>query len=36
MFEGEDDFLSKYAGSPAFQAPEVLNYGMQDISNILD
>ena len=27
---GDDDRQSKYAGSPAFQAPEVLNYDSRD------
>jgi len=27
MFEGDNDLLNKYAGSPAFQSPEVLNHG---------
>ncbi|XP_065663608.1 calcium/calmodulin-dependent protein kinase kinase 2 isoform X2 [Hydra vulgaris] len=30
MFEGEDDSLNKYAGSPAFQAPEVLDHRFRD------
>jgi len=30
MFEGDDDLINKYAGSPAFQAPEVLNYESRD------
>lgn len=30
MFKGDDDLLNKYAGSPAFQAPEVLNYASRD------
>ena len=27
MYEGDDDLLNKYVGSPAFQAPEVFNHG---------
>ncbi|XP_066921159.1 calcium/calmodulin-dependent protein kinase kinase 1-like [Clytia hemisphaerica] len=30
MFEGENDLLSKHAGSPAFQAPEVHDHDSRD------
>ena len=30
MFDGDNDLLNKYAGSPAFQAPEVLDYSAKD------
>lgn len=32
MFEGDNDLLSKHAGSPAFQAPEVLNHGKNPLT----
>ena len=33
MFEGEDDMLNRFAGSPAFQAPEAIT-GIRGIEGI--
>lgn len=34
MFEGDDDSLIRFAGSPAFQAPEAITGNMQWINEL--